>query len=48
MTDKKGKKHQKPPGPKADRLKIDMPWKDAVDKALKKPKPKDGWPKPEK
>lgn len=33
-------------GPKEDRVKIDIPWEEAVDKALNKKKPKDGWPKP--
>lgn len=34
-------------GPKPDRVKIDTDWKDAVGKALKKERPKDGWPEPE-
>ena len=37
------------PGPDAERLKIDSPegWEKAVDKALSKPKPKEGWPDPD-
>tara|TARA_R110002072_G_scaffold4245_5_gene29982 strand:+ start:546 stop:743 length:198 start_codon:yes stop_codon:yes gene_type:complete len=31
-------------GPKPDRVKIDMDWEDAVNKALKKERPKEGWP----
>lgn len=42
MTDEKEK-----PGPKPDRVKIDEDWEEAVRKALKKKRPKDGWPKPE-
>jgi hypothetical protein len=33
------------PGPKADRLKIDSNWKEAVKKSLSKKKPPEGWPK---
>jgi len=33
------------PGPKPETLKIEGNWKDAVDKALKKKRPKAGWPK---
>jgi len=39
MTDKKEKR-----GPKADHLKINIPWEEAMNKALKKERPKDGWP----
>jgi len=35
-------------GPKPERVKIDMNWEDAVGEAMKKPRPKDGWPDPEK
>jgi hypothetical protein len=35
------------PGPKPETLKIEGNWKQAVDKALKKKRPKAGWPKPE-
>jgi hypothetical protein len=35
------------PGPEPERLKLDADdWEKAVGKALKKPKPKAGWPKP--
>ena len=34
------------PGPDAERVKVDKPWGDAVKEALKKKRPKDGWPKP--
>ena len=39
MTKSKAKR-----GPKPERLKIDEDWEDAVKKALKKKRPKDGWP----
>ena len=42
MTDKKTT------GPKPDRLKIDGNWEDAIGKALKKKRPENGWPEPEK
>jgi hypothetical protein len=32
-------------GPQPERLKIDGNWEDAVATALRKPKPKGGWPK---
>ncbi len=35
-------------GPKPDRLKIDDDWRDAMGKAIKKERPKDGWPEAEK
>jgi hypothetical protein len=34
------------PGPDPERLKIESDWKDAVKKALRKPRPKGGWPRP--
>ena len=37
----------KQPGPKPDRLHIDGDWEEAVKKALKKKRPKEGWPSPE-
>ncbi|MGD9109549.1 MAG: hypothetical protein PVG93_01290 [Phycisphaerales bacterium] len=43
MTNK-GKKH----GPSPEHVKINGDWEDAVGKALKKEKPKDGWPKNKK
>lgn len=36
------------PGPDPERVKLDKPWEDAVKDALKKKRPKDGWPEPEK
>lgn len=45
----KSKESKKTKGPNPDILKIeDMNWKDAVKKAVKKKKPKEGWPEPEK
>ncbi len=35
-------------GPKPDTVKIDVDWEDAVKKALKKKKPKEGWPETDK
>lgn len=35
-------------GPKPDIVKIDGNWENAVWKALKKERPKEGWPKPKK
>ena len=32
------------PGPEPDRLKIDMPFEEGLRRALKKKKPKEGWP----
>jgi len=45
MTEEKAKR-----GPKEDRVKIEGDWESAVDKALAKKRPKDGWPreKPQK
>ena len=42
MSENKQKK-----GPKPERVKIEGDWGDAVDKALKKPRRKEGWPKPD-
>lgn len=42
MTDKPKKKT----GPKEDRVKLDIPWEDAVKIALDKERPKEGWPPP--
>lgn len=39
-----GDKEPKPKGRPPERVKIDMPWEDAVKKALDKPKPPEGWP----
>lgn len=40
MTEKERKK----PGPKEDRVKVKVPWEKAVDKALKRKRPAQGWP----
>lgn len=42
MTKKPDKKKR---GPKPDTLKIEGSWQGAVNKALKKKRPKEGWPK---
>lgn len=34
------------PGPEAERLKLDMDWEKAVEKALGKKRPAEGWPTP--
>lgn len=36
-------KSKEKPGPKPERVKIDEDWEDAIDKALKKKRPKEGW-----
>jgi hypothetical protein len=36
------------PGPKPEVVKIEGDWQDAVVRALEKPRPPKGWPKPEK
>jgi hypothetical protein len=36
------------PGPKPDRLKIEEDWENAIKKALRKERPQEGWPEPEK
>ena len=42
------KKKQKS-GPKPDHLKLDdTSWQEAMGKAIKKEKPKEGWPEPDK
>lgn len=38
------KKQRNSPGPTPDTVKIGQDWESAVGKALKKPRPKDGWP----
>ncbi len=42
---KPAKKKRAKPGPKADILKLEGDWKDAVKKSLEKKKPAEGWPK---
>lgn len=41
-----GKEGNKSPktGPDPERVKIDKPWEEAVNDALKKKRPADGWP----
>jgi hypothetical protein len=39
---------KKPTGPEPERVKLPGDWKQSVGKALKKERPKEGWPKPEK
>lgn len=34
-------------GPKPEHLKIEGDWESAMGKAIKKKRPKDGWPKPD-
>ena len=43
------KQHPEPtqqsrPGPKPETVKVKGDWEAAVEKALNKPRPKDGWP----
>jgi hypothetical protein len=45
---KKPAKNKAKPGPKAEILKINGNWIDAVDKALAVKPPAGGWPKPPK
>ena len=42
------KKKKKKRGPKPENLNLDEDWQCAVNKALKKKKPKEGWPKKKK
>jgi hypothetical protein len=35
-------------GPKPDHLKIEGDWKDAIGVAVKRKRPKEGWPEPDK
>jgi hypothetical protein len=39
---------KKKPGPKPKAVEIDGDWREAMKKALKKKRPKEGWPKDEK
>jgi hypothetical protein len=39
---------KKTPGPKPERVKSDRNWIDAIRDALKKERPEEGWPDPEK
>lgn len=45
MEMSKEKSPQGKTGPKPDTVKIEGDWEDAVDKALEKKRPKEGWPK---
>lgn len=45
MPSKKKDDKKRKSGPEPERVKIDKPWEDAVDDALKKKRPKEGWPK---
>jgi hypothetical protein len=38
----------RPPGPEPDRLKLEGDWEELAGKAVKKKRPKEGWPKPSK
>jgi hypothetical protein len=42
MTERKRKR-----GPEPERVKIDEDWEKAVERALTKKRPKDGWPTPD-
>jgi len=44
MTAKKPKKKRFKPGPQPERVKIREDWERAIDKALEKKRPKEGWP----
>jgi hypothetical protein len=46
MAKAKKRKRKKKPGPKTERLKINMHWVDAIKKSLTKKKPASGWPEP--
>jgi len=43
---KEKKQEKKKTGPKPERLKLKGEWESLVQKALKKSRPKKGWPKP--
>lgn len=43
-TENVAKKKRARPGPKAERLRIERKWEQAVKKALEKKRPKKGWP----
>lgn len=42
------KKKNEKPGPKPERVKSNRNWIDAIRDALKKERPEEGWPDPEK
>jgi hypothetical protein len=43
-AERKPRKH----GPEAQTVAIEGDWKDAIAKAMRKPRPLSGWPKPER
>ena len=47
MREAEGEDKRQPPGPEPERLRIEGydDWTDAVREGLKKPRPKEGWPK---
>ena len=49
MTDKNpiaSEPDEAKPGPEPERLKVEGDWEKAMEKAMKKKKPAEGWPKP--
>ena len=44
----KDKEKSKKPGPDEERLKLDIDWEEAAKKVVKKEKPPEGWPDPDK
>ncbi len=48
MPSKKKDDNKRKTGPEPERVKIDKPWEDTVKDALKKERPKEGWPTREK
>lgn len=38
---------KKKPGKPPETVRIEQDWEDAVGQAIQKPKPEEGWPKPE-
>jgi hypothetical protein len=45
MAKQKPENQQKKRGPEAERLKLKGDWQALIGKAMKKPRPKKGWPK---
>ena len=46
MTKRRKHKKKKKPGPKTERLKINVDWIDAIKASLSKKKSASGWPEP--
>jgi hypothetical protein len=46
MSHSEPKRKKSNRGPDPERVKIDMEWDEAIKKAVKKPRPPEGWPKP--